>query len=1077
MIKFLLGASGSGKSELIYSSIVSDIKESKKVILLVPEQEVLRCERILADGLDGMNSMMLEVVSFRRLCNRIFREYGGLCKNYITGSGRAMLMWRALSEFTGSLSYFANSDISDGAFLDKLLSFVGQMKAYKISPVKFADCVSSLRGDMLRAKAEDLASLYLRYDALLHERFDDTAEDLAMTHNLLLENDFFSDYNVYIDSFYGFTPAELDLIGDIFASKGNVTVSLLNCGDDDNDYERLVNTKNRLISIAKDMSPNGYETVYLNDAPRFNNPELAYLAANIWNHTALPIPFVNGDSVLVVECPDPYSEAEWIAADIRKNVRCGMKYSDIAIISRDPSSLNGVLDVALDSQKIPYHMSKREDITVYPLIRYLIFAIKIIDGGWKRSDLIGYIKTGIPAIDARDVDILENYVTLWNLNGFSVWNTVWNMNPAGFRETRTESDSLLLDRINEIREAVVSPLYDLSQTLSGTFGAQSCARAVYDFLIGSGATDSVENKDDAAVWNALIGAIDVLYNCAGNEKLNTSTLLSLLENIFDHTDIGSIPSLADEVTVSGAALARTGTVKRVYVCSANDGVFPMTVKDDILFSNADLAELRSAGIDLENNSESRANDELMYFARALSCACDSVCVSYYSSDMQGKKALMSHGVKRIMSLLSGITTVYVKDLDPIELIEDVDSAFRSLGEFRATPAGEALAEYFAKDEAYGNMLIDEHCSLIVGKYKFDDSVMSRICGSDVALTQSRIESFTSCPFKYACTYVFKIPDIRDDRYNSADIGTFIHSILENYFRNVSDFKNIDSDDVVSARIDEIINEYIKASIGFEDMMNARTKALFRRLRRTALSLVRDINKEFANSEFKPAYFELGIGTKQGSMVEPIKVTLSDSSNAFVYGFIDRVDTCNIDGDTYVRIVDYKTGDHTLKPEDAEKGKNLQMLLYLFSVCSNENENLKKDLACDGKLIPAGVEYYMAHSPRTIIRTEEDVDRLYGNDVVAQRCGFVLNDEKVLSALDSSENRLWLPLTDNTVKRKTGLMTSDEFSALENTVRQTLVGIGGSIKGGECSTYNGNSYSNDSPCKYCAYKPICRKEDN
>ena len=64
------------------NAIVDDIKSSKKVILIVPEQEVLRCERILAQRLDGINSLMLEVVSFRRLCNRIFREYGGLCKNY-----------------------------------------------------------------------------------------------------------------------------------------------------------------------------------------------------------------------------------------------------------------------------------------------------------------------------------------------------------------------------------------------------------------------------------------------------------------------------------------------------------------------------------------------------------------------------------------------------------------------------------------------------------------------------------------------------------------------------------------------------------------------------------------------------------------------------------------------------------------------------------------------------------------------------------------------------------------------------------------------------------------------------------
>jgi len=1076
MVKFIFGASGSGKSELIYSSIAEDIRNSQKVILLVPEQEVLRCERILAERLEGVNSLMLEVVSFRRLCNRIFREYGGLCKNYITGSGRAMLMWRALSEFTGSLSYFCDSDISDGALIDKLLAFVGQMKAYKISPVKFAECISSLKGGSLRSKAEDLASLYLRYDALLHESFDDTAEDLEMTHDLLLENDFFAGYNVYIDSYYGFTPAELDVIGDIFSSESKVTVSLLsNAGDDD--YDRLSDTKKKLVSIAQKLSPDGYDELRLDGTPGFNSTELAYLCANIWNHTADPIPLTNTQCVTVTECPDPYSEAEWIAADIRRSVREGLKYSDIAIIVRDPSSLIGVLDVALESQKIPYHMSKREDITVNPLIRFLNFAIKIIDGGWKASDIIGYIKTGIPPLETGDIDIIENYVSLWNLNGFKVWNSVWNMNPRGFSQSRSEADSRLLEKINAVRESIVGPLYDLSQELSGSFGAESCARAFYGFLIKSGAEASVEDNEDSAVWNALIGAVDILYICGGKEKLNTSTLLSLLKNIFAHTDIGSIPSLTDEVNVSGAALARTGRVKKVYVCSANDGVFPATVKDDILFSDADLSELRKAGIDLDDGCESRANDELLYFARALSCAADSVCVSYYSSDMQGKKALASHAVKRVLSLLSGLETVYLKDMDPINLIEDVDSAFRSMGEYSSTPLGKALADYFAEDEGYADMMHYDDGSLIMGKYRFSEPVAMRICPSDLALTQSRIESFTSCPFKYACTYIFKIPDIRDDRYNSADIGTFIHSILESYFSNCTDYNGCETDAEVSACVDRIIDDYVKASLGSIEMMDARTKALFRRLRRTALTLISDINKEFSNSEFKPSYFELGIGTKAGNKVEPIKVDLNDSTNAFVYGYIDRVDTCNIDGDTYVRIVDYKTGDHTLKPEDAEKGKNLQMLLYLFSVCSNRNEELKKELGCTGDLLPAGVEYYMAHSPKTVIRTEEDVENLYGKDVVAQRCGFVLNDEKVLSALDVSREGIWLPMTDNSAKKKPGLLSAEDFDNLETVVRNTLVRIGNSIKSGECSVYNRNPYSNDSPCRFCAYKPICRKEDD
>lgn len=1071
-----MGPSGSGKSELVYSSIVNDIKSGKNVILLVPEQEVLRCERILAERLDGVDSLGLEVVSFRRLCNRIFREYGGLCKNYITGAGRAILMWRALAELSGSLSYFKHSDISDGALIDRLLSFVGQMKAYKISAARFADCVEHVNGSLLRAKASDLAALYLRYDALLHEGFDDTAEDLAMVHDLLAEHDFFAGYNVYIDSYYGFTPAESDVLSDIFNTGREVTVSLLVNSDVD-DYDRLTFTKNKLISLAKEYSPDGYKTTALCETPRFAFPELAFISSSVWDHTAEPIPFVNTDTVTVAESPDCYKEAMWIAADIRRSVRMGLRYSDIAVITREPSQLQGVLDVALESQKIPYHMSKRDDITVYPLVRFLMFALRIIDGGWKRSDIIGYIKTGVAPIDPHETDLLENYVSMWDIGGSERWNSVWNMNPAGFSELRSESDSLLLDRINELRQRIAGPLYDLSQTLVGKIEARSCARALYGFLTDCGAESCVKNAEDTAVWNALIGALDVLYSCGSDEKLDVSTLISLLKTVFDHTDIGSIPTFADEVSVLGASLARTGTVKRVYVCFANDGVFPATVKDDLLFSNRDLEELRAAGIELDDGSDTRANDELLYFARALSCASESICLSYHSADMQGKKLVVSHGVKRICELLPGLKPLLIKDIDPICFTEDPDNAFRMMGEYAGTAFGDALSRYFSENESYREIMIDPERPLSVGEYRFNDEVSSRIFSGNIALTQSRIESFTSCPFKYACSYIFKIPEVRDDRYNTADIGTFIHSILEQYFKLAYEKGTVITKQRSPEVVDSIINNYIKASLGSESMMNARTRALFRRLRRTALALVCDIEDEFSQSDFRPSCFELGIGTKQDSGVEPISVPLNEKDSAFVYGFIDRVDTCNIDGDTYVRIVDYKTGDHTLKLDDVKKGKNLQMLLYLFSICSGGNERLKNQVGCEGELRPAGVEYYMAHAPRTVIRTEDEIKRLIDQSVPAQRRGFVLNDSRVLSALDKSENGIWLPLADDKKEAKPALITTDQFTELESSVRGVLSDIGRSMKSGECSTYRGRADSNDSPCRYCAYRSICRKEEN
>ena len=1076
MLKLLCGPSGSSKSETVYSSVVNDISNNKRVLLLVPEQEVLRCERILAERLDGLNSLDLEVVSFRRLCNRIFREFGGLCKNYISTAGQSVLMWRTLSELNSSLSYYSNSDPCDQAFIDRLLSFVGRMKAYKISSLKFSDCIQKLPHSLLRDKATDLSVIYQRYDALVHESFDDSAEDLEMTHSLLLENNFFGNYSVYIDSFYGFTPGEIDIIEDIFDQSENVTVSVLSgCVEGKDDYDRIKATKKKLLELAEKHFGDNYQLVDLSSTPRYTLPELAFLSKNIWNHTADPFIASVRDSITIAECPDAYTESDWIAADIKKSVRLGLRYSEIAVITRDPSKLKGILDEALELQDIPYHMSHRENISVYPLIRFILFALKIIDAGWKRSDVIGYVKTGITPISYVDVDVIENYVTMWDINGEALWNSVWSMNPSGFKEERSESDIELLDRINTIRETVCVPIYDLSQKLKGDFSAQSFAEALYAFIESSGVRSSIINDDDASIWTAVIDALDELHLCAGNVKLNVGSAASLLRNIFDHTNIGSIPSSSDEVVISGAELARVGTVKRVYLCMVNDGVFPATVKDDVLFTDRDLSDLRKAGIDIADSSDSRANDELLYFARALSCASESVCISYATADNQGKKIIASNGCKRVCDLINGIRFISAKDEDPIFLTESPRAAIRYLNEHADTAFGFALKSYFNDSDKYKDFIIDDSLPISKDESSFSDEITERVFGGDLALTQSRLEIFIGCPFKYACSYIFKIPEIRSDRYNNADIGTFVHSILEQYFKHVSKNGVITERAESVSLIDSIIDNYIKSGLGSPDSMNSRTAALFKRLRRTVIALVDDINAEFAQSDFKPSYFELGIGSNQDCKVDPISVKLSDGTNTFVYGIIDRVDTCNIGEDTYIRIVDYKTGNKSLKTTDARKGKNLQMLLYLFSICDSDNPQLKKELGCTGRFLPAGAQYYIARAPRNIIHTEDDIAKYIGEIPRANRNGFALNAPEVLSAMDKSGTGVWLPKTSEK-NSNVGLVTADEFNLLDDDVREVLYNIGNTMKSGECSIYKGDSDHNDSPCRFCSYRPICRKEE-
>ena len=69
------------------------------------------------------------------------------------------------------------------------------------------------------------------------------------------------------------------------------------------------------------------------------------------------------------------------------------------------------------------------------------------------------------------------------------------------------------------------------------------------------------------------------------------------------------------------------------------------------------------------------------------------------------------------------------------------------------------------------------------------------------------------------------------------------------------------------------------------------------------------------------------------------------------GKIDRVDAYEDgEGRIYIRVADYKTGSKKFELKNIEAGRDLQMLLYLFSICENGKRRYGKDI------VPAGVLY-------------------------------------------------------------------------------------------------------------------------
>ncbi len=91
-VQFILGGSGSGKTDRCLFQIKEALKTSKApIIYIVPEQYSLEAEKALVSTCENGALTQVNVLSFKRLAFNIFSKCGGLGLPLLDDTGKIML--------------------------------------------------------------------------------------------------------------------------------------------------------------------------------------------------------------------------------------------------------------------------------------------------------------------------------------------------------------------------------------------------------------------------------------------------------------------------------------------------------------------------------------------------------------------------------------------------------------------------------------------------------------------------------------------------------------------------------------------------------------------------------------------------------------------------------------------------------------------------------------------------------------------------------------------------------------------------------------------------------------------------
>ena len=1087
MLKIIRSGFGGGANLRIADALTEAINHERQCYLIVPEQQTVMAESEMALRLPKNAPLYFEATNFTRFSNTVLRSLGGLSGEYCDSGKRALIMWRAVTELMPNLSITSRGEVNAG-IVDQSLRAVAEMENLGITPEDLSRSAPLLAEDKrLTSKLSDLSKIYSLYKQMISSKYSDSNDAVNFTVKRLSEKpDFLRGALIFIEGFTSFTEAQYALVGKLAARCDlNVFLPIPKGEKEGFEYKEILRAEQRLKRYA---AREGADVSLKKEDGRFNTQSelLSELPYVIWkiNPKFDNITLQNKDELRIFEASTPFEQCDFIASDIRRRVMEGERYSDFAIIARSIDKYSGILDGALEGADIPYFLSTKADVSSLEAVKLIYTAFTILRNGFMREDVITYAKCGFSGISRDECDELELYANTWQINGKRFTDGIdWNMNPQGYSTRKSDSTTEKLLRINEIRYRLVDPLLSLREDMAEGKTVREGAEALMRFLLKiklehrlrqraeyhRSRGDSKSADELGGVWKMIISSLDSMVEVMGELPYSLDSFLSQLKTLFSYANLGRIPSFVDQVTVGSADMIRLSGKKHVYLMGVNAGEFPASVGEGSYFSDSDRAALAKIGLDIEPELEVKNARELFCFSRAMAAASESVTILYSLTDTKFKRIARAEVIDKMIKLTSGkLTPKKISDMslrDRLFSAAATANTLDTVSDVEYPYVKEALI-----NSGWGDVVAISEGDLKNTKMELGSALTNELYGSKMSLTQSRLDSFVNCPLGHFLKYTVKLGEHKIAEFDAPSIGSFIHGCLENFFgamraKGISPEKLDHKEREKFTR--EAAEKYLSA-MG-EDIKATRTAVKIKRLTRAAVPIIDGLCDEFEKTKFRPRFFELEINGKDDEHPSPIHLKDESGRSVYVYGIIDRVDTYEGGDDVYVRVMDYKTGSKDFSPDDMEKGRNLQMFLYLKAIMESDKKKFRESLGVkeDGKIIPAGVIYVKTSLADAQIDRNSDADALAAVKKNQAREGMTLDGDFNTSLIGED----YVPGSNKRDSEKYRY-SEEGFEKIMETVEDAVLNIAGKIRSGKAEA-EPNLEGKYSPCEWCEFKPVCR----
>ncbi|MBQ7547821.1 MAG: PD-(D/E)XK nuclease family protein [Clostridia bacterium] len=1087
MLQFIIGKAGTGKTAYL-TRLAAQLaaQQAQPLLFLVPEQASFDYEKRMLRALGPRDAQRVEVLSFSRLAET-FLPGGQLPP--VDDAGRAVIMSLALESLAGRLEVYGRYAKSLSV-ANELLKLSSEFKRCMLTPAAVQTIAGGMEDCFLKHKLREIGLILETYDALVAQSYCDDTDTLTRLADWLPENPVLRGRIACIDAFNHFTVQEYAVIERMLTQCETVYVSL--CTDsvfsgksyDTGAFAFVRRTAQRLMHAARKHSVPIGEPVTVSDTPhRFHAEPLRAVEHIFAGDTQMVWPDA-APQITIATASGLHEECAFVAAEVKRlmreeNYRC----RDIAVLFRDAAIYESPIRAALVKCGVPIFEDKRQPILTQPLISLVRGLCAAASQGITTENLMQMLKTGLTDFTTEEIALLENYALLWNLRARH-WREPFTAHPDGLGESETQESMQHLETLNALRVRLIEPLEQFCARVRETTGRQF-AEAIYRFLLTHHAdahllelAKQLETHgepalalEQARMWDLLMEILDLFAHTLEHRTVTVGRFTELFDVVLRTKTLGSIPQGLDEVTVGDLERTVTDSPRAVFLLGATEGVFPRTPSSGGLLTTAERKTLREMQVELYDFGEIKVSEERFLVYKTLCSAAQRLTITTCAVADDGSAQCASEIVRTVRGCFPQCTVVDVRCMETMRRIESASTAFEQLC-LHARKADDLYPElyaHFAADEHARARLqaLDRVCR--GGTLRIENPALAeRLFGKNMFLSASRVESYYKCPFAYYCKFGLLAKPRKTAQFDPAIQGTEIHFVLEMLLRRHGREGLLAmTREQRQAQIDALLDAYLAENLSGAEQTK-RFMYLYNRLRKTMGEIVERLVLEFAVCSFEPVDFELKID--RDGEIPPYTTPLPEGGSVQIKGSIDRVDKLELNGKTYIRIVDYKSGGKTFALSDVLGGLNMQMLIYLFAVWQNGEDYY------GSPIVPAGILYMPAKAQfEKLSRDLSDDAAAMAKAHALRMNGMLLDDSVVLLHMDSGESGCFIPVDKKS--RSNTLISLHRLAVLKKETERLLREMARNLRAGRIDALPARNNKDYNACTFCDYRSVCAREDD